>query len=373
MSDDTQVDDRRSVLEAAFDKMNEDPAPEPVEAAPEVEPVEPAGEPAEEPAKPDRPRDPAGRFAKAEDKPAPAEPKPAKATKPAAAPAPVDPAKPAAAEAKPPEPAAPAAPSVKAPQSWKPAAREAFAKAPPEVQQEVARREAEIARALNETAEARRTVEQVRSTLSPYEGIARANGMDPMQFAGTVLQNAAVLQMGTPAQKAQLVAGIIGAYGIDVDAVNTAMQNPQAPVAPQQHQQPQDVGRMVEQALQQRIHAAQQSRANTAWQEFQASAPEFLADVQGDMAEILELAGRQGRNMTFQQAYDRACKLNEDVASILAQRKAAADATARNAATQKAKAAASSVKPSQAAAVGAAQPTDRRELLSRRYDELAEK
>lgn len=360
MTDETQVDDRRAVLEAAFDKMNAEPAPEPVEAAPEPAAVEEA-EAAPE-AKPGQPRQPDGKFAKVEKAAEPAAPKAKDAQ-------PVEAKPEAVPEAKQVEPAAP---PVKAPQSWRPQAREAFAKAPPEVQQEVTRRESEIARALQESAEARRTAETVQRTLQPFEGLARTNGMDSMQFAGAVLQNAAVLQMGTPAQKAQLLAGIISTYGIDVEAVNAAMQG-QPAAAPQQYQQPQDVGRIVEQVLQQRVQAAQEQKAVQAWQEFQANAPEFLSDVQGDMQEILELAGRQGRNMTYQQAYDRAVKLNEDVQAILAQRKAAADATARNAATQKAKAAASSVRPSSAASGAVAQPTDRREILSRRYDELAEK
>jgi hypothetical protein len=362
MSDETQ--DRRAVLEEAFDKIAAEPAPE-------VEPVDAAPEPAAElEADPEvdtrtaaeRARDEKGRFAKGGEQPK-AEARPAE-------PKPTDPAKPAApVEAKPLEPKPEAGPPVKAPQSWKPQAREAFAKAPPEVQQEVMRREAEIARALQEAAPVRQFAQQVQQSLAPYEGIARASGMDAMTWAGQALQTFAGLHQGTPQYRAEIIAKAINAYGIDVDAVNAVMQGqaPQAHAAPQQP--PQDVSRLVQQEFQRVAQEAQQQRATSAWEQFQASAPEFLDDVKDDMRFILEREGAANRNMTYQQAYDRAVKLNEDVSAILAQRKAAEAAKAQIASTQRTRAAASSVKPMPAAAVSA-QPADRRELLARRYDEL---
>jgi hypothetical protein len=364
MSDETQ--DRSAILSEAYDRLAAEPAPEAepvIEHGSAVEDLPMVEEPAADTrTAAERARDEQGRFAKADKKPTakPAEVKPEPAK-------PADPVKPAA-EAKPlepkPEPVAP----VKAPQSWKPAEREAFAKAPPEVQQAAIRREAEITRTLNETAEARKTVEQVQRTLAPYETIARANGMDTMQYAGSVMQTAAVLHMGTPQQKAALVAQIIGSYGIDVEHVNAVMTG-QAPRQAAPQQQPQDVSKLVEQEFQRRAQAASEQKAAQAWTEFQASSPEFLGDVKDDMRLILEREGAAGRNMTYQQAYDRACKLNEDVSAILAQRKAAEAAKAQLASTQRTRAAASSLKPMPAASVSA-QPADRRELLARRYDEL---
>jgi hypothetical protein len=252
---------------------------------------------------------------------------------------------------------------VKAPQSWKPQAREAFAKAPPEVQQEVMRRESEIARALNETADARKTVEQMRQTLQPYEAIARANGMDAMQYAGSVMQTAAVLHMGSAQQKAALVAQLIGAYGVDVDAVNAAMQG-QAPRQAAPQQAPQDVSALVQQEFQRVAQEAQQQRAASAWEEFQATEPEFLEQVKPAMREILHLAGQQNRNMTYQQAYDRACKLDEEVSAVLDQRKSAAAARAQAPTVQRAKVAGSSIKATPAAtAIRPAGPRSLREEI----------
>jgi hypothetical protein len=343
----------RETLESAIaaDAAEAEPVAAPVvEAAPESaaqpEPQETAAEAAQ------RARDEKGRFAP---KAPEAKPEPAAAK-------PTDPAKPAA-EAKPPEPKPEPAAHVKAPQSWKPQAREAFAKAPPEVQQEVMRRESEIARALNETADARKTVEQMRQTLQPYEAIARANGMDAMQYAGSVMQTAAVLHMGSAQQKAALVAQLIGAYGVDVDAVNAAMQG-QAPRQAAPQQAPQDVSALVQQEFQRVAQEAQQQRAASAWEEFQATEPEFLEQVKPAMREILHLAGQQNRNMTYQQAYDRACKLDEEVSAVLDQRKSAAAARAQAPTVQRAKVAGSSIKATPAAtAIRPAGPRSLREEI----------
>lgn len=354
---------RLDVLNDAFDELTqeptaEEPAPEP---APETEPLEAEATPEPESEdKPDRARDESGRFAKAvEEKPAPkAKPVPAPKTEKVA---PLE-QKPAAPVAAPPAPA-----PVKAPQSWKPAAREAFAKAPPEVQQEALRREAEVTRVLNETADARRTVESVQRALAPYESIARANGMDAMSYTGSVLQTAAVLQMGTPQQKAQAFATLLHQFQPDLDAINALLQGQQPQHQPQQAQ-PVDVNRLVNEALEQRFGMAQQQRAGQDWEAFQATQPEFLGDVKADMIEVLELASKQGRNLTYQQAYDRACKLNDDVSSIIGQRKAAEAARTKQQATEKAKAARSSPK-SQPTAAPAAQPAGRRAVLEAAYDD----
>lgn len=324
----------------AVEPVEVEAAPEPVEA----EPQETAAEAAQ------RARDEKGRFA------------PKSSEKPAAAPKGVekaDPGKAAAADqgkpagVTPPAPAGqPAAEPFKAPQSWKPAVRELAAKLPAEfrpILDEAHRREIETTRVLSETAEARRTVEQVRTKLAPFEGLARANGMEAMDFAGSVLQTAAALQMGTPQQRAAVVAQIIGTYGVDVDAVNAAMQGQPQPHAAAQP--PQDVSRLVQQEFQRIAQEAQAQKAATAWQEFQASAPEFLADVQEDMRFILERAGREGGNMTYQQAYDRACKLNEGVQEVLAARKSVEAARAQAPTVQRAKVAASSIKATPVAAV----------------------
>jgi hypothetical protein len=347
-----------SLRESIESAMNAQAEAEPVEAAPVEAAAEvpaPSAE-APNPAAADRARDETGRFAKAEKA----------AEKPAAAPKGAEKAgtDKAAAAGKgtadgavtPPVPSAPPAQAapVKVPQSWKPHMRELAAKLPAEFHpliEESLRRDGEVTRALQETAEARRFAETVQRQLSPFEGVARASGMDVMSYAGSVMQTAAQLFQGPQGGRAELIAKLIKQAGVNPEDVNPYLTGERA--APQQAApaQPQpNIDEIVERRLTERDQRAEAERTKQAIAEFTATQPEFLNDVYTDMVAIIEAGKRTGRNVTLQQAYDRACRMNEDVAQVLEKRKATEAARAQAPTVQRAKVAASSIKPSAAAA-----------------------
>jgi hypothetical protein len=331
-----QIEERNALEER---EATPEPVSTPEPAAEPVAEVEAAPEPTPEAEKSplERARDEAGKFAKGSAKVVPA------VVKPKVEPTEGAPEALAAPGAETPPPAPPV-PALKAPQSWKPSVREAWSKVPPEVQQEVLRRDAEINRTLQETAEARKGMDQVRQTLAPYESLARANGMDTMKYAGSVLQTAAALSMGSKTQKAHVLATLIQSYAVDVDEINAVMQG-QAPQGPQQAPQP-DIDSLVDKALQARLHRVESDKAARAWAEFEATAPEFLNDVKDQMILVLNDVERRGGNMTYPQAYASACKLNEEVAATLSQRKAAQAVRTPGTVTPATRAAASSVRSS---------------------------
>lgn len=375
MSDENQ--DRHAVLSEAFDRLAAEPAPEPA-----AEPAEVAEAPAEIDVEPDtrtaaeRARDDKGRFApKGETKPpeksaaAPERAQKVDAGKATAA----NQGTPAGAES-PPSPAGPPAQTapVKVPQSWKAPMRELAARLPAEFHpliEESLRRDGEVTRALQETAEARRTAETVQKTLAPFEGVARASGMDVMSYAGSVMQTAAMLFQGPQGNRAALIAQLIKQAGVNPEDVNPYLSGEAQPASAQARQPAFDPRAEVQRVLQEERQREESERTRQTVEEFKASEPEFLNDVWPDMVAIIEAGKRTGRNMTLQQAYDRACKLNEDVSKILEQRKAAETARTAQAATQRTRAAASSIR-SQPAVATPTQPADRREVLARRYDEL---
>ena len=342
----------RDTIAAAVDTIAES-APEPVEqetTAPEA--VEAAPEAAPEQTAAERARDEQGRFApKPKDgakeaakavgeAPAGAE----KAAKPETA-SPVE-AKAGGEPTKPPLASPDADKPQRVPQSFRPAARELAQKLPAEFRpllDEAVRIDNEAKRALNDSAEARKIVARVSQTLQPYEAIARANGMDSMAFAGNVLQTAAALQMGTPQQKAQTVAQVIKMYGVDIESLAAALDGTAAPVS-QQAQQPVNVEAVVERVLQQQLGQANEQRAMKSLEEFQATNPEFLSDVMPDMEVVIRTAAARGEPITWQQAYDRACRMNDGVAEVLSQRRTVDAAKARAPAVQRSKAAAVSIK-----------------------------
>ena len=351
----------------------EEPALEDGEPEPESELEEDAPE-AED--KPDRVRDEkTGQFKKAPKVPQKA-PVPTKggekadgraATEAKGKPAAVVPPAPAAA-------GAPAPQTVKAPQSWKPAAREAFAKAPPEVQHEVLRREAEITRGLQESAPERQFAQQVRQSLAPYESIARAAGSpDAFTWAGSALQTVAGLYQGPPdhaialaAQAVQLMQSRFGPQALDrINAILEGKAPGHVPPAPQP-QQPVDVEALVARKLE------EQERIRDA-KAFLADPPEFWPDLQTKVIERIKFDRANGGNMTPRQAYDYELKYSEEHQAILAQRQAAEAARTASATTARARAAAKSVKPSSAARPAPAQPKTVEDEIRRQWDEAEER
>ena len=271
----------------------------------------------------------------------------------------------------------PKAQGERAPASWKPEAREHWAQLPENVRAEVARRETEVARTLQETAEARKTAEAVMKTIEPYQAFIKAENSNPIQAIDNLMSTAARLRTGTAPELAQLVAGIVNQYGTGrfgnafIEMLDSAL----AGQAPQQD--PQQIA--IEQVLNQRLApmqnmltqfqqaqvAQQQQVAQAAASEVQnfLDQAEFGNDVREDMADLLETAQRRGQNMSLQDAYKKACLMNDNVRSVLTQRVRSKGAQQTTQAAQKARSAA--VQVSGSAPMGALRqdPTDVRSAI----------
>lgn len=396
----------RDALNAAFDAASENetaeaPEIEQVDAAPADEPEAPAA--AQGDAEPEAPveaseaepahaedgrsRDDKGRFAKG----AAAQTKPAAAKKPlapTAKTAPTAQAKPDANAAE--EPAKPekpeqAAPAGKPPAGWGPAAREQWGKLPAEVQREVAKRERETAQVLERSAQERKQAEGARqlasefvSAVRPFEAMIRAEGSNPIQAVDNLLRTAYQLRTAPPAHKAQLVAAMCKQFGVPLDALDAALAG-QAPAQGQPQAQPQQYAQptppkaqefrdpRLDQLLarqEQMLH--QQYRSET--DKF-AEDHEFYADVAADMADFVEAAAKRKVDLSLEDAYNRAIALHPEIQQVIQQRAAVKSAATVQAATQRAKAAASSVKPHPAqAAPSASGPKSLRDQLKASWD-----
>lgn len=334
----------RETLQSAM----EEHAPEPVEAESVEAPAE-AAEPEPAPEEPrtaaERARDEQGRFA-----PGKAQKEPAAPATPAAA-GPQDKAKAAGPGTPPPPgPVAAATPNpapVKAPQSWRPQVRELAQRLPAEfrpIVEESLKREAETARALQESAQARRLAEQVQQTVGPYEMLARAAGMDSLSYAGSLLQTAAALHTGAPGQRAQIVAHLIRSYAVDPGQVAEALDGQMPQTAQQPQQQPVNIQAEVQRALQSQVEQYQVQSAENSLREFMGTQPQFLTDVWRDMQAVLQSAAASQQNMTYQEAYDRACWMNPEVRGVMESQRAVQAAKAQAPSVAKAKVAGSSIK-----------------------------
>lgn len=367
MSDlDTEVDaapepslrDSISAAYDAHDTPDETPAAPatPVESAPET-PDTPEPKTAAEKA-----RDEKGRFQPTAKGPEVTK-KPTLGTK-AFTPAP----KPGGPSATPP-PAPATQTAVKPPQSWKPAAREKWATLAPEVQQEVARREAEVGQQLRATAEAQKQWSAFQQATSPYEGVFRAEGGDAVGGALEALKTSVALRVAPPAHKAAIVANIINTFKVPLEDINQYLQGGapaghQQPPGPSPQQQFRDP--RFDQFLAERQAHVQQS--TTSEVESFLSTAEFGEDVRQEMADLLEVAARRGVALSLEDAYARASKVHPGVSEVLSQREAASAATASQAATQQARRAATSVRSRPAGPSSPSAPNTLRSAIEAAWD-----
>ena len=265
----------------------------------------------------------------------------------------------------------------KAPASWRPEAREHWGQLPENVRAEVARREYEVARTLQETAEARKTAEAVMKTIAPYEVFIKAENSNPLQAIDNLMSTAARLRTGTAPELATLVAGIVQQFGVGrfgnafIDQLDSALAGQTPKVDPQQaaldqvlNQRLAPMQSMLQQFQQAQV-AQQQRAAENAQNEVAhfLNQAEFGEDVREDMADLLEAAQRRGQSLTLADAYKKACMMNDSVRSVVAQRIKAQGAQQQTQAAQKARQTAVSV--SGAAPVGSLKqdPTDVRSAI----------
>jgi hypothetical protein len=262
----------------------------------------------------------------------------------------------------------PKQPADKAPASWKPEVREHWQTLPETVRSEIARREVEHARFMQETAEARRTADAVSQVVQPYMHFIKAEGSNPIQAIDNLMATAARLRTGTAPELATMVAEMVTQFGTDrfglqfIEMLDSALAGKQPRAADPQTSQ-------IEQLLNQKLAPVQgmlnqfqqaqaqaqyqaQSQAQNEVAQFLSNA-EFGEDVREDMADILEAAQRRGQTMTLQQAYEKATFMNDNVRKVMQQRQMLQGSQVQTQAAQRARAAAVSV--SGAAPIGAMQ------------------
>lgn len=343
---DNDRDDLRDTLEAAFkqhatDEVDDKPAAEP------AAPAAPAAAPADD--KASTGRDASGRFA----------PKtPAEGAQTAQAPA-VPAAQADGTFTPAPQPA-----ELKPPASWTPQAREKWASLTPEIRAEVHRREGEMQTVLQKSAGARQFVDAFENVVRPYELFIRQENSNPLQAVQNLMSTAAMFRTGTPHQKADLVAGMIRNFGIDIEMLDTMLAGqtvapgvqPQA--ASQQFRDPRfDQFIAAQQQLVQQTEQRQMQEVHQEVARF-AEKHEFYSDVQGLMADLMAVKAKQGQALDLEGAYKLACAMHEGVAATLAQRATTAQNPGQSQAVLRAKRAAASIKGDPTPHSGATVPKD---------------
>jgi len=341
-------DDLLASLSEAYDSsVADDDGPE----------LEAPGEPEETPEdRADRSRDEKGRFAAKAEKAVP------EATeKPVAAPA-AEGAKDAE-----PAPGATAAQPVRPPPGWSPAAKAAFAGAPKEIQEAVARREVEVNQGFAKLAEykpierfaemARQSGTTLDRALEGYVGIENALRTDFIGGIGTLCRNYGI-------EPTALAQAILTRSGAPAGATDQATAGGVPPAPPAVNLQP--VVSRIEQI--ERMFQQQQQQAIDSEIAAFASKPEHLyyENVRIDMGHLINANPK----LSLEEAYDKAAWANPEIRALLIkQQTAPSTPTAKAAVASKARAAAKSITGSPSANGRASEPDKAIEdLLSEAWD-----
>jgi hypothetical protein len=225
----------------------------------------------------------------------------------------------------------PSGPAYKPPIDWGAGLREHWGKLDPSVQEKIAHREAQMAQAMQGTAQSRQTANDFQALSNQYGSVMAAEGaQNPMQAIQGLLQTTTELRMGTPAQKAQRMAQMITHFGVDIGMLDSAIVG-DAP-ANQQAAHDQGMQQMIDQRMapvndmmhqlaqmQQQKHYGQQYAVQQEVETFRQGA-EFLEDVRQDMGDLINIATGQNRDMPLQEAYDKACMMNPQIQKIMEDR-----------------------------------------------------
>jgi hypothetical protein len=270
-------------------------------------------------------------------------------------------------------PNTPEKPRVEMPKSLRLELKDHWEKAPPELQQAFAQRDADYEKGITQyktrDAEARAITEQ----FAPYEWILRNEGTTPAQAIAPLLQTAALLRTGTPAQKSQAVAHMIQQFQIPIDQVSAHLGGT-APVQQDSHYNDlaQQVQQLTQHITQQQYQAQKlnENRALSVIQQF-ASDPanlhfEAVSDRMLQLLQAPQVLGdtsQMSEREKLQLAYDTAVRLDPQLAQTLyAQQQQQARATAQ---VQRARTAAVSVRGAPGGSVSPAlNQTDRRAVIA---------
>ena len=221
-------------------------------------------------------------------------------------------------------------------------AREAWNDVPDAVKADIAKRENDYAKGIEKHRMATQRVQGMDQALQPYQQYLQMNGGAGQTIRG-LLQTGSTLQMGSPVQKAQIVANLIKQFGVDIKSLDNMLVG-EAP--PPEVQQQNAVQQQIAQAVapyqqhmaqmqQQQRYAEQQAQGQVA-QEVNSfgSQHEFYNDVRSDMADLLDMAANRGRQMSMEEAYNTACAAHPQISKVMSNRQSAEQvASKRQAAT----------------------------------------
>jgi len=245
-------------------------------------------------------------------------------------------------------------------------------KAPPELRQAIAQREADFERGITNYKSRDAEAKSITDLFQPYEWMLRNENATPATAIAPLLQTAALLRTGTPQQKSQAVAQMIQQFQIPLDQVASYFNGQPQQQDNHYNQLAQQVQQLTQHITQSQFEAQKQneSRALSVIQQFAADpANAHFEAVQDRMLSLLQApnilgdTGNMSEREKLQLAYDTAIRLDPAISQqMFAQQQQNLQAQSQ---TQRAKAAAVQIKGAPSAGLSTAlNQTDRRAVIA---------
>jgi hypothetical protein len=245
-------------------------------------------------------------------------------------------------------------------------------KAPPELRQAIAQREADFERGITNYKSRDAEAKSITDLFQPYEWMLRNENATPATAIAPLLQTAALLRTGTPQQKSQAVAQMIQQFQIPLDQVASHFNGQPQQQDNHYNQLAQQVQQLTQHITQSQYEAQKQneSRALSVIQQFAADpANAHFEAVQDRMLSLLQApnilgdTGNMSEREKLQLAYDTAIRLDPAISQqMFAQQQQNLQAQSQ---AQRAKAAAVQIKGAPSAGLTTAlNQTDRRAVIA---------
>ena len=280
--------------------------------------------------------------------------------------------------------AAPPKPKVPRPSSWKKELEAHWDTLPPEVQSYVGQREREYATGVSTYKNEADRAKDVMTVLTQFEPALQQHGVPVTKWLQDMGNAHHTLALGAQPDKVQMVARIIQGYSVDAQALYQVLsgQQPQykeTPAAqqPAQPQQPRMTEKEIEKVVEQKMLS---ERAATEYKAFSEAKDEhgnqkyqYLEDVKGTMAGLLQADLSQDYPSAYDAAlrHPRHANIWEAMQKQQAEQKEAERVTAAKATATRARSQAVSVKSSTPTAMAHTEGNKGlRETLSETYDSV---
>lgn len=212
----------------------------------------------------------------------------------------------------------------KAPQSWKQELKSHFDTLPPEVQDEVLRRETDYSKGIQKYAEGAKFADSFRPVVEQWAPYLSQIQATPESAFQALITTEYTLRTGSPSQKQQMLMTLAKEYGIEIGGQSADTQgqqqhasSPDLQHAVQRVQQLEQYIQNIEYERQQQAARQQQAETAELTQQINAfassgNAPHYQ-EVSQDMAQLL----KAGYANDLQDAYEKACWARPDIRASL--------------------------------------------------------